>query len=391
MKMKVLSISHSAVVKEYRKRYTQLAKSENLEIVLLCPRRWFQYNQLIVADKRASGTYIKVILSQPLTWGFKKLAHQNVTHIYPVLPLILSREKPDIIELWEEPYSLISIWTIFWVRLLCENAKIIFFSAQNILKKRLWPFEFAEKLVFKFADFAFPVNKEVALILRQKGYKKPYMVLPLGVDQKKFSPRKSSDKGEFDENLGEYGQKLDGKREIIIGFVGKLDYQKGVDLLVRASSMLEFPHRIMIIGDGPEKKSLIELAKRLGISQNICFLGIIDHDNMADHYRAMDIFVLPSRTVKGLKEQFGRAIVEAMACGVITIGSDSGEISQVIGDSKLIFQEGKSHDLAAKIGEIVNWEKDKIQRVKLSIRQRAIKEYSWRAIAKMQGKAYKKL
>jgi glycosyltransferase involved in cell wall biosynthesis len=58
---------------------------------------------------------------------------------------------------------------------------------------------------------------------------------------------------------------------------------------------------------------------------------------------------LPSLTTPRWKEQFGRVLIEAMACGVPVVGSDSGEIPQVVGDAGLIFPEGDAAGLAAAL------------------------------------------
>jgi glycosyltransferase involved in cell wall biosynthesis len=52
-----------------------------------------------------------------------------------------------------------------------------------------------------------------------------------------------------------------------------------------------------------------------------------------------DVLVLPSRTMPNWKEQFGRVLIEAMSCGVPVVGSDSGEIANVIGDAGIVFPE----------------------------------------------------
>jgi glycosyltransferase involved in cell wall biosynthesis len=59
-----------------------------------------------------------------------------------------------------------------------------------------------------------------------------------------------------------------------------------------------------------------------------------------DYYRSLDVLVLPSRSRSNWKEQFGRVLVDAMACGVPVVGSTCGEIPNVIGDAGLIFPEG---------------------------------------------------
>jgi glycosyltransferase involved in cell wall biosynthesis len=67
---------------------------------------------------------------------------------------------------------------------------------------------------------------------------------------------------------------------------------------------------------------------------------------MPQQLAKMDTLVLPSRTEVFWKEQFGRVLVEAMACGVPVVGSDSGEIPHVIADAGIVVPEGDPHALA---------------------------------------------
>ena len=64
--------------------------------------------------------------------------------------------------------------------------------------------------------------------------------------------------------------------------------------------------------------------------------------------------VLPSRTTATWKEQFGRVLTEAMACGVPVVGSNSGAIPEVIADAGLIFPEGDAMSLAAQLQRLAN-------------------------------------
>jgi glycosyltransferase involved in cell wall biosynthesis len=81
------------------------------------------------------------------------------------------------------------------------------------------------------------------------------------------------------------------------------------------------------------------LARELGIAERVHFDGVIASGQMPAYLGQLDILVLPSRSLPNWKEQFGRILVEAMACEVAVIGSDSGEIPNVIGEAGLIFPE----------------------------------------------------
>jgi glycosyltransferase involved in cell wall biosynthesis len=96
---------------------------------------------------------------------------------------------------------------------------------------------------------------------------------------------------------------------------------------------------VHIVGDGPERPHLEQLANELQISDRVHFDNTISSSAMPAYLQQLDVLVLSSRTKPNWKEQFGRALVEAMACEVPVIGSDSGEIPHVIGSAGLLFPE----------------------------------------------------
>ena len=97
--------------------------------------------------------------------------------------------------------------------------------------------------------------------------------------------------------------------------------------------------RLHVAGDGPELPALRRLAAELGIAARVHFDGPLASDQVPAYLRNLDVLVLTSRTLPNWKEQFGRVLVEAMACGVPVLGSRSGEIPHVIGDAGLIVPE----------------------------------------------------
>jgi glycosyltransferase involved in cell wall biosynthesis len=124
----------------------------------------------------------------------------------------------------------------------------------------------------------------------------------------------------------------------------RLVAEKGVDLLLRAAAGLPGAWRVRVAGEGPERPLLERLAQELGIGARVLFDGAIPSGQMAAYLQQLDALVLASRTRPNWKEQFGRVLIEAMACGVPVIGAQSGEIPHVIGDAGLTFPE---EDVAA--------------------------------------------
>jgi glycosyltransferase involved in cell wall biosynthesis len=128
---------------------------------------------------------------------------------------------------------------------------------------------------------------------------------------------------------------------------------KGVHILLRAVAGLYGRWRLHILGSGPQKAQLERLAAELGIAEQVRFEEPIPSTQMPDYYSQLDALVLPSLTRPNWKEQFGRVLIEAMACKVPVVGSDSGEIPNVIGDAGLVFPEGDVQALQDKLYQLM--------------------------------------
>jgi glycosyltransferase involved in cell wall biosynthesis len=190
--------------------------------------------------------------------------------------------------------------------------------------------------------------------LHAKGYDGPVAVIPqFGVDPEIFRPRTTDDRRQT--STGQIPPSVVGcPSSFVVGYAGALIAEKGVDLLLRACAGLpDVGWRLAIVGDGPARAQLGALAGTLGIGDRVDFLGQRASTQMPDVYPAFDVLVLPSLTRPNWKEQFGRVLIEAMACGVPVIGSDSGEIPNVIGDAGLIFPEGDIDALRESLASLL--------------------------------------
>jgi glycosyltransferase involved in cell wall biosynthesis len=105
--------------------------------------------------------------------------------------------------------------------------------------------------------------------------------------------------------------------------------------------LAELPWKLVLIGTGAFEGELRELLKSKGLSDRVTFQGYVPHEETPKYLSAFDVLVLPSETQPNWKEQFGRVIPEALACGAAVIGSDSGEIPNLIRTSGggLVFPE----------------------------------------------------
>jgi len=114
-------------------------------------------------------------------------------------------------------------------------------------------------------------------------------------------------------------------------YVGRFIPLKAVSLLIRALKILKdensiIEYRLTLIGGGGEYyKYCVNLAKELGISSNLKFMGRIKRSEIIEYYQKCDIFCFPS-----LKETSGNVVLEAMSCGIPVIVADRGGPAEIV-------------------------------------------------------------
>lgn len=134
-----------------------------------------------------------------------------------------------------------------------------------------------------------------------------------------------------------------------IGYLATLSRRKRVDRLLDAFAAVqaEVPDVALDIGGtGPLGDELAAQARSLGL-RNVTFRGFVAQDALADFYRSLDVFVLPSDY-----EGFGLTVVEAMACGVPVVTTRVSSLPEVVGDSGLLCDPDPA-DFARKILSLV--------------------------------------
>jgi glycosyltransferase involved in cell wall biosynthesis len=368
--MKVLVIWKALVSEVYHKRFEELARLNDVELTLIVPTKW----QKARLEKKSCNEY-KIIPGRVILNGF------NHFHWYPGLAEVVRQIRPDIIHIEEEHYSLVTHQAIRLAKKY--NAKCMFVSLQNIYKVYPFPFSWIERYNMENADYAVAASEEIRDILVRKGFGKDRLsVVPYGVDHLIYCRMEMPEL--------KSGLRLD---NFTIGYIGRLVNEKGVMDLLGAVSKLKRKRKVnlLLVGDGELRHKITIEGRRLGISEQIRIVDTIPSSQVPEYLNCMDCLVLPSRTTKKWKEQFGRVLIEAMACKVPVIGSDSGEIPNVIGDCGLIFREGDVNDLASKLELLINDYDD--LRVELAERgrQRVLNNYTQEKVAKETYKIYQKM
>jgi len=168
--------------------------------------------------------------------------------------------------------------------------------------------------------------------------------------------------------------------------VRRLVPRMGLEALVRAMpEVLQGAPgaRLVIGGRGPEESRLTSLIHGLGLQQKVTMAGFVPEDQLADYYRAADLFVLPTLSLEG----FGLVTVDALACGTPVLGTPAGATPEILGplDRRLVTAGTRSEDLAQGILEFWKggWRSDLTSdRLHAYVRER----YTWdQHLVKMLG------
>jgi glycosyltransferase involved in cell wall biosynthesis len=359
-------VSKALVVGAYQRKLEEIARSPDIDLIVIVPHAWKDPRGLLALERAHTAGY--QLLAEPIR--FNGSFH---LHTYPTIGRRLMEIKPDIVHIDEEPYNLATFDILRRARRL--GAKSLFFTWQNIERRYLPPFSWMERWVLNNSDYALTGTQESADVWRRKGYQGLLAVIPqFGVDPEIFAPP----------------SKPVQRDRFVIGYAGRLVDEKGLDALIRAALGLPGQWLIRLAGDGPERDKLAGIAGILNIGGSVEFVGGLNSTDMPDFYRGLDAVVLPARTRPNWKEQFGRLLIEAMACGVPVIGSHSGAIPEVIGDAGLTFPEDDVDALRACLRSLVDHPRLRQQLSKAG-RQRVIDHFTQASIAARTVEVYREM
>ena len=366
---RLLSIAHSYVVALNRRLAHELARAGKgeWEITAVAPR-YFQ-----------GGNDLRPVTFEPLNAEPCKVVEVSAHLTRRVHVFIYGRqlrsllaEPWDLVHCWEEPYILAGGQVAWWTP---RHTPLVYATFQNLPKRYPPPFNWIERRVLSRAAGWIAYGQTVADTLQSRpGYRdRPYRTIPVGVDLNHFQPEADA-KQAVRQSLGweEAGPP-------VVGYLGRFTQEKGLPLLQRVLEGLPSPWRALIVGAGPLESSLQAWSRPYGERVRIC--TDVRHAEVPRYLNAMDVLCAPSQTTPHWREQFGRMLIEAFACGVPVIGSDSGEIPFVIGDAGIVVGEQDEAGWRRALAELLD---NPARRHEFAGRglERVRQLYSWPVIAR---------
>ena len=332
-KLSVLFISHSYYEPQRRQKLVCLSKEHNIDLTLLIPNTWRHPMRGHMSYQKGYKEPFRTLCKEAVFKG------NNLRYFYMGLPWLILKYGKDIVHVEEEPYSFITFLSALWAKVFA--ARFIFFTWENIFRESfLFPYDLFERGVFKLSHAAIAGNSDALGILKERGFKsKTTQLGQLGIDVP-FGP------GSGRLNLRNRFQK---PIRFLVGFMGRITKEKGIQTLIEAAAQTSEEIGYVAIGRGDFKRDAAALSNRLGLEERFKFIDTLPHEAIPSAMKDLDLLVLPSLTTRAWKEQFGQVLIEAMACGVPVVGSDSGAIPEVIGKAGLIRSEGDVKGLAGAI------------------------------------------
>ncbi len=380
--IRVLVISHACVQRSWQRKFAEIGRQKEVEVVLLLPEYWIENYRIVELENR-EDLNCKVVVGRAVWIGYGSRYFFISSFINT-----LRTFRPDIIHLEQEPGSLVALQTVLYRNLFATHSKLIFrtsrsrrgsFGFTSTLKRAIF-LRTIERLTYRNADFAFPLSQRALNLLRRKGYKKGAKALPNGVDVDMF---KELEVSSLKEDMGLSGF-------FVVGYVGRLSIEKGLSALLEAVAGIRQDIKLLFVGSGSCKSSLVDLAGRLNLGEKLILIDTVGQERVPAYINCMDVLVLPSIATSQWEEYFGRVLVEAMACGVPVIGSDCGEIPNVIGDAGLIFEQNNSGDLRTCLMKIIDNNELRNSLVGKG-KERVLDYFAWEKIAEETLRVYKQL
>lgn len=303
--MRILTIGHS-LVHPRQALFWEYVAEQGHHVLVLAPKSW--------GDETPDVKRIHRYVCEPVP-----VRNEGSARLwYTDFSKQVEEFEPDIVYVQQEP------WTLLCKVALSYGKPTAVFSWENISKRFTEPYGKIEQEVIASADMVVAGTNGVAEVLAGKGRVKPVVVCPqTGVNTEIFKP-------------------LGAEKIYDLIFAGRLVPPKGVATLL--SALLDLSDvKCLFVGKGVMEE---EIKKQ----DNCTVVPWVQWEKLAEYYNQAKILVMPSYETQIWKEQFGYAMLEAMACGLNVVGTASGAIPEVLrGSDSMLVAEKHPADLAEAI------------------------------------------
>ena len=184
--------------------------------------------------------------------------------------------------------------------------------------------QFVIELATHFAnltDQVFAPSESIVSLIKERGVQAPIAVIPTGVNLERFGRGVGS---RFRTAMGIPDDAF------IVGHVGRLAPEKNLKFLAEALAVFLKANdraRVLVAGVGPSEQEIQTVFSRNGLTERLYMTSVLDHSQLADAYKAMDVFAFASKS-----ETQGMVLTEAMAAGVPVVALDASGVREVVKD-----------------------------------------------------------
>ncbi len=373
---RLLTIGHSYCVSLNRK----IAE----EIELVSKGKW---SVTVVSPKHVKGDLrsldLEVGQSSPTTVVGVKTRFQGSMHFLQYCSdtrEIIQQGNLDLIHIWEEPYIVCGEQLSRW----SKNVPHVFFTFQNLCKKYPPPFRWFEQRSMERCSGWIAAGKTVqeALVKKACYSGREHRTIPLGVDMEHFKRSLS----QRESMLRKLEWEDDGVP--ILGYLGRFVKEKGLDLIMSTLPQLAGRWRMLFVGGGPYEVQLNRFQSEYG--DRVRVVTGIRHDEVPSALNSMDVLLAPSQTTPAWREQLGRMLLEAFACQIPVVASDSGEIPNVVGDAGVILPESNETLWVKAVQDLIDSPTQrKLLAQKAYVRCREV--FDWKVIAQRHIEFFEEL
>ena len=327
-------------------------------------RRGHEIHVIAPSTNQRYGTYREIHAGVPLIVhrlkSYRLPQHASLRWVSPVklqsrTDLLLDRIKPDVVHV--QTHMLVGRFLMKsaikqGIRLVATNHTM----PENLIRYSIVIPKFAEKLAMRIwwrdagrtlaqAEVVTTPTRKAAEILQSNTGLTGVLAISCGIDARPFASAPSTQND-----------------DPIALFVGRLDYEKHVHLIIEALSRLpkELRASVEIVGDGAERESLEKWAIELGVEDRVRFFGHVSESELRAAYARCTVFVMPS-----IAELQSIATMEAMATGRPVIGADAAALPHLIhpGENGFLFPPGDVDALADAMKKVFTADRTELQRL----------------------------